>query len=54
LWIRPRLRERWRAQAAARQLALQRVFAAHGLRPFRLEGRFDAEALEQHLLEADA
>ncbi|HEX4508679.1 MAG TPA: MxaS protein [Burkholderiaceae bacterium] len=54
LWIRPRLRERWRADAAQRRIDLQRLFAAQGLRPFWIEGALDAQALEQHLLEVDA
>lgn len=53
LWLRPRLRDRWRADMAERRQTLQRVFAAHGLHPFWIEGRFDAQALEQHLFGAD-
>jgi hypothetical protein len=51
LWLRPALRARWHTVVAARRAALDAVFARHGLRPFRISGAFDAQALSRHFLE---
>ncbi len=48
--MRPALRRRWRAREETRLTALDRVGAAYGRPPFRLEDRFDAEALSRHLM----
>ena len=53
-WLRPALRTRWREAVARRRAELDDVFGARGLRPFYLQGGFDAEALGQHLFEAQA
>jgi hypothetical protein len=53
-WLRPVLRLRWRAAVAARRAELDRMFGAHGLRPFYLQGGFDAQALSNHLCEIAA
>ncbi len=52
LWVRPRLRARWRDAVALRRAELQRVFASRGLRPFYMAGAFDAQALTHHFVEA--
>lgn len=54
LWMRESLRRRWTDAVQARREALRAVFDAHGLAPFDLQGRFDAEALTRHFLEAVA
>ena len=54
LWLRPALRTRWRDAVHERRTALDRLFGAHGLRPFYLQGAFDAQALSNHLCELDA
>ena len=51
LWVRPALRTRWRDAALARGARLAAIFADRGLRPFTLQGAFDAQALSTHLLE---
>jgi hypothetical protein len=50
VFMRPRLRQRWLEAERSRLEALRRLAAAHGRPPFRLAGRFDAEALSRHLL----
>lgn len=54
LWMREPLRRQWSDAVAARRAALHAVFDAHGLAPFHLHGRFDAEALTRHFMEAVA
>lgn len=54
LWLRPALRSRWREAVASRREALHSLFTAQGLAPLELAGRFDAEALTRHFLEAVA
>lgn len=54
LWLRPALRTRWREAVAQRRIALDRLFGARGLRPFYLQGAFDAQALTNHLCEVEA
>ena len=53
-WLRPRLRARWRAALAQRRAELDAIFGARGLRPFYLQGGFDAQALGNHLIEGQA
>ena len=50
-WLRPALRTRWRDAVARRRSELDHLFGARGLRPFYLQGRFDAQALSSHLFE---
>lgn len=54
LWVRAKLRDQWRQAVAQRRTDLDRLFAAHAIRPFYVSGAFDAEALSQYFLEADA
>lgn len=54
LWMRESLRTRWREAVAARRAELRTLFDAHGMPPFALHGRFDAEALSRYFLETAA
>lgn len=54
LWLRDGLRRQWTDAVAARRAALHALFDAHGLAPLHLHGRFDAEALTRHFMEAVA
>lgn len=54
VWLRPALRARWREAVGQRRLALDALFGARGLRPFYLQGAFDAQALTNHLCEVQA
>ena len=54
LWMRESLRRKWIDAVVARRAALQQLFEQHGLAPFHLQGRFDAEALTRHFIEAVA
>ena len=54
VWLRPALRARWREAVATRRAELDRLFGAHGLRPFHLQGAFDAQALSEHLCAGQA
>ncbi len=49
LLMRPALRRRWQAAAAARRGALDKLFARHGRSPFRTECQVDIAALSRHL-----
>lgn len=54
VWLRPRLRAQWREAARARREAIRAYFAQRGLRAFFALGRFDAEAMSEYFLEANA
>jgi len=51
LWLRPRLRQRWRQAVAARRDELRLRFGGRGLRPFFMSDPFDGEALTRYFLE---
>ncbi len=51
VFMRPALRQRWRAEAAARRQALNGLFLRYGRPAFELKDKFDADALSRHLLE---
>jgi len=53
-WLRPALRARWREAVQARRAELDALFRRHDVRPFYLQGVFDAEALSHHLWEQTA
>jgi hypothetical protein len=54
LWMRPRVRERWRESVEARRAELTRTFALREIRPFYLTGHFDSEAMSQYFFEVAA
>jgi hypothetical protein len=53
LWLRPRLRQDWRQRVARRRAEIDGFFAAHSIRPFYIEGAFNADALSRYFFEAD-
>ncbi len=53
LWLRPQLREEWRRGVEQRRAEIDSFFAAHAIRPFYMEGVFDADALSRYFFEAD-
>jgi hypothetical protein len=53
LWLRPRLRQEWRQAVARRRADIDSFFAAHSIRPFYVEGAFNADALSRYFFEAD-
>jgi uncharacterized protein (DUF58 family) len=54
LWMRPRMREKWRESADARRRELSQAFAARAMRPFYVTGHFDSEAMSQYFFEVAA
>jgi len=54
LWMRESLRTRWRDAVATRRSELTDLFNAHGMPPFHMNGRFDAEALTRYFMETTA
>ena len=54
LWLRPRLRNRWRDAVSHRREELNRVFASRGVRPFYVLGAFNAEAMSKYFIEGIA
>ena len=54
LWLRPKLRSRWRDAVARRRTELDGLFAVRAIRPFYVVGAFDADAMSQYFLEASA
>ncbi len=52
LWLRPLIRRRWSEAFAQRRADLQKLFADHGMRPFFMTGRFDADAMSRYFFEA--
>lgn len=53
LWLRPKLRDQWRQGVVRRRAEIDRYFNTHAVRPFYMEGRFDADALSRYFFEAD-
>jgi hypothetical protein len=53
LWLRPRLRQEWRQGVARRRAEIDTFFAAHSIRPFYMEGAFNADAISRYFFEAD-
>jgi hypothetical protein len=53
LWLRPKLRKDWNGAVEQRRTEIDRFFAAHAIRPFYVEGAFDADALSRYFFEAD-
>jgi len=54
VWLRPRLRSRWREAMAQRRQQLDRVFASRFIRPVYVRDEFSAEALSRYFLEGAA
>jgi uncharacterized protein (DUF58 family) len=54
LWMRPRMREKWRESAIARRRELNQAFAARAMRPFYVTGHFNSEAMSQYFFEVAA
>jgi uncharacterized protein (DUF58 family) len=54
LWMRPKMREKWRESATARTTELKDFFAARGMRPFQVIGKFDGEAMSKYFFEVAA
>lgn len=53
VFLRASLRARWRAATAARRAALVECFHAQRVRPFFVDGDFDADALTRYFLGED-
>jgi hypothetical protein len=53
LWVRPKLRKDWGRAVEQRRTEIDSFFAAHAIRPFYVEGAFDADALSRYFFEAD-
>lgn len=54
LWLSERVRADWRAAVAKRRAMLDTLFGRRGMRPFYVEGEFDADALSRYFLEQTA
>jgi hypothetical protein len=52
LWLRGKTRQDWRDAVARRRTEIKALFDKRGLRPFYVQGAFDAEALSRYFLEA--
>jgi hypothetical protein len=54
LWMRPKLRERWLEAVVQRRAELTALLRQRNIRPFFMEGEFDAEAMSRYFFEAAA
>jgi VWA domain-containing protein len=54
LWVRPKLRQDWRQAVARRRAEIDAFFASRSIRPFYVEGAFDADALSRYFFESEA
>jgi len=54
LWLRPKLRDQWRAAVTQRRAKLDELFSAQAIRPFYVNGAFDVEAMSHYFFEAAA
>jgi uncharacterized protein (DUF58 family) len=52
LWLRGKTRQDWRDAVVRRRSEINALFDKRGLRPFYVQGAFNAEALSQYFLEA--
>jgi len=52
LWLRGKTRRDWRDAVARRRSEINALFDKRGLRPFYVQGAFNAEALSKYFLEA--
>jgi hypothetical protein len=53
LWVRPKLRQDWHQAVVRRRAEIDGLFASRGVRPFYIEGAFDADALSRYFFEAE-
>lgn len=51
LWVRPKLRQDWREAVTRRRIEINRFFASRAVRPFYIEGSFEADALSRYFFE---
>jgi hypothetical protein len=54
LWVRPKLRQDWLEGVVRRRAEINSLFASRGIRPFYMEGSFNADALSRYFFEAEA
>ena len=54
LWLRDKTRAQWRERVAQRRALLARAFGQRGVRPFWIDGAFDADKLTQYFEEIAA
>ncbi|HEV7835072.1 MAG TPA: DUF58 domain-containing protein [Caballeronia sp.] len=54
VWLRGKTRRDWRDAVARRRAEIERLFDKRGIRPFYVQGEFNAEALSRYFLEAVA
>ena len=54
LWLRSKTRQGWRDAVAQRRAEINGLFDKRGMRPFFVQGAFDAEALSRYFLEVAA
>lgn len=52
LWLRPKLRERWRTAVATRRAELNAFFNERGMPPFYVLGQFDGDAMSRYFFDA--
>lgn len=51
MWLRDKIRRQWRRNVQRRRHEITAAFSRYDVRPFYLEGLFDAEALSEYFLE---
>jgi uncharacterized protein (DUF58 family) len=54
LWLRSKTRQDWHDAVAQRRAEIKGLFDKRGMRPFFVQGAFDAEALSRYFLEVAA
>lgn len=54
VWLSARVRRDWHATVARRRAEIDALFSRRGMRPFYVEGAFDADALSRYFLERTA
>jgi uncharacterized protein (DUF58 family) len=54
LWLRGKTRADWREAVARRRAEIEQIFDKRGIRPFYVQGEFNAETLSRYFLEAIA
>ncbi|CAN7660121.1 DUF58 domain-containing protein [Caballeronia sp. LjRoot31] len=54
VWLQGKTRRDWRDAVVRRRAEIERIFDKRGIRPFYVQGAFEAEALSRYFLEAVA